>query len=187
MRMSITDAQNPAAVANSLAFEIYNEETGGNLDASNAEDFAQIVDIILEGAVESMDDSISSAVDSILEVAIVVYDYSANQLSSVVESIDEVYENSGVETPDNIAEMVSSEEVIDEMVDQGVITEAEAKEIESAVETAAETLTPSDETIPESEYALYDSCSSRFSDFYSDREIGTQAGAALSAAQGGYL
>lgn len=179
--VSKTSVNNPSTAANSLAFDIYNEETGANLDKSNPADFDVIAGVVLEGAAESMDDSIADAVKSVMEVAVVVYDKSPEEIASVIETVDDIYEAAGVEVPSEIDTYVKQDELIEELVTEGVISEEEATAFETAVETAAESIKPVEEEQtsatetklpeagPEFEY-----CNVRFPENATDNELEVQ-------------
>lgn len=145
--VTMTDAANPATLANSLAFDIYNEETGAELSKDNPEDFDILAGVILEGAVESMDDSVSDAIEAVMEVAVVVYNKPPEELASVVERLSDVYEEAGVEIPQEIDEYVTNDELIEEFVAEGVMTAEEAETLETLVEKAAEELVPVEEVV----------------------------------------
>lgn len=50
--VKMSDEANPSTLANNLAFDIYNKETGSNLSKTNEGDFDLMIDIILDGAVK---------------------------------------------------------------------------------------------------------------------------------------
>lgn len=176
----------PAKIANTLMFEVYNKETGSSMDSSNASHYVALVEIILEGAVDSMDSSISDAMSSIVEVSVAIYDQPATVISNIIESVNDIYNESGVEVPADISTMVVDEQLMDEMVSDGVITQEEADSMESTMETAATTLEPVTGTIPSAEYDIYERCSLRFSDFTGDFNIQMNAQDALAEGAGSF-
>lgn len=124
---------NPPVVAVEVAMEIYNENTDSDFSIESKGDFEIIKNMVFEAAADTMDDTIASAVDAYVEVAVTVYDAHPEEIQAGISVVTAIYEEEGVALPEDLAELADTTDVIEELVEEGSLTEAEASSYESAI------------------------------------------------------
>jgi hypothetical protein len=131
--VAISSNYNPPTVANTVSMELLNKIKGTTLDPANEADFETVIDIVFDGAAEAMDDSMADAVDVYTEIGIAVYDKTPDDVSNIIITIYDAYDENGMEIPDEIIEMTDPSDVIQELADENVLTEDEKASYDTAI------------------------------------------------------